>query len=419
MTSALIQHDHRHLALVTVNNGHTGGMQTFTRRLLGSALEHGWRVTVGLSGDDVYGQLAARYPSRIKVDRLDWVDSTLKGDRSYGVSGVQRAWKWFRTIRPDVVLFVQSSNTPFRASVMGAWLAGVPIVTTHRTMADTRELLPSKRHLHGLLPGLGLHRRKVVLKTWLTAAMARRVVYNNHAVRRGYEHGYGFSKSKGVVIPNAVDLDVNTARTKPRDALVVGYVGRLGFEKRLDILFEAFAQLDRRREVTLSIFGDGPDRPRLEGLARKLDIAARVRFHGEVSDVAAAYAACDIVALCSMRESSSNMILEAMAAGKAVVVTNVGGLPELIGHGTGGMCVPPLDPDALATTLSTLIDHPAERGRLGASAVTLARTHHAPDRVAGMWLTLLESTAGKTFSAQKSPGRPSEAAVIGLSSATA
>jgi len=390
-----------HLAIVAAHPARTGGMEKFCRFVVQSILSANGRVTVALSGEDIYRDLA---PQRLlAIEQVDWLDNTFAGDRRYSWGQVLARRRWFCRVRPDVALFVQSSNTPFRASVVGARLAGVPIVTTHRTTSWPVEDVPRSRYLWGLVPGLGLHRRRVVFKTWLTAALAQRIVYNSHQVRRGYECHYHYPRRKGRVIVNAVEppqphshdnVCQDIGGTDDPDAVTIGYVGRLGREKRIDILIRALARLRTQRAVQLAIYGEGPERQRLIALARELGVSDRIEFCGSTNDINSAHGRCDCVVLCSPRESSSNMVLEAMAAGKVVVVTRVGGLPELIGYGRCGVCVPPLDVHALADALTRLIENDALRADLAAKASRAARTRHDPAVVGAAWLHVLRQAAG-------------------------
>lgn len=368
-----------------------GGMERFTRFLADSLLARGWRLTVGLSGENVYDSLASKWPGRLRVERLDWLDRNFAGDREYRWQRIAQRRAWFRARRPDVALFVQSSNTPFRASLVAAALAGVPIVTTHRTMAWPVENVPVGWYLGGWVRGLGLHRKKLIFKTWLTSALARCVVFNNHAVQGGYESLYGYSRPKSVVIPNAVQSHDDVVSSQGSSQVTVGFVGRLAPEKRLDLLLAALARVPALR---LTLWGEGPCQADLMARACELGVRERVDFSGYTDDVWSAYRACDIVALCSPRESSSNMILEAMAIGKAVVVPRTGGMAELVDEGRAGLIVPPLDVDALTTSLQLLVDEPGLRCSLGSQARALAKARHDPAVIAQAWSDVLLRSAG-------------------------
>lgn len=384
-----------HLALIVSHPGRTGGMETFCRFLTDTVLSAGWRVTVGLSGENIYETQQAECGPRLRVEQLDWLDAACAGDRAYVRTRILERRRWFRRVEPDVALVVQSSNTPFRAAIVGARLAGVPVITTHRTMPYPLERVPSRRHLFGLVPGLGLHTRRVVFKTWLTAALASRVVYNSDAVRRGYENLYRYPPSRSVVIPNAVTPPA--APHGPGSSgrpLTIGFAGRVGSDKRLDVLLRAVASM-AARNVRVVIYGEGAERRDLTDLAGRLGIADRVRWRGVTQDRWSAYADMDIVALCSPRESSSNMVLEAMAAGKAVVVSETGGMPELVEHGRCGLLVPPLDFMALTGALDRLAADALLRRTLGEKARSKTLSEHDPAVVGGQWLALLSQVAGR------------------------
>ncbi|MBP7937173.1 MAG: glycosyltransferase family 4 protein [Phycisphaerae bacterium] len=385
-----------HLALVAGHPARLGGMEKFGRFVVRAALSAGWPVTIALSGEDIYSELAGSGRARLRVDRVDWLDATFAGDRRYQWPLILERRRWFSRTRPDVALFVQSSNTPLRASVVGAWLANVPVVSTHRTLPWPVENPPIGRHLFGLIPGLGLHRRQVIRKTWLTARLARCVVFNSQRVRQAYEREYGYPRDKGRVIPNAVEaVSAGLGEGEPSPATItIGFVGRVSREKRLDVLLRAVAALRTDRRVRIRIHGDGPERELLAALASDLSIADLIDWCGPADDVGPAYRACDLIVLCSPRESSSNMVLEAMAAGKPTIVTDVGGLPELVDHGRCGWCVPPTDIEALTSALTTLIADDRLRADLGVKARAKARREHDPASIAAAWLDVLREAAG-------------------------
>jgi glycosyltransferase involved in cell wall biosynthesis len=372
-------------------------MEKFCRFLADIAADAGWRVTVALSGEDIYDGLRIAYPDRMVVDHVEWIDRTCAGDREYRWSRICERWRWFRGAQPDVAVVVQSSNTPFRCAIVGAKLAGVPVISTHRTMAYPVEDVPSRRHCFGLLPGIGLHRRRVIAKTWLTAMLASRVVYNSETVRREYEALYRYSPERGLVIRNAVGIanPPVQGQTGLSKCVTIGFVGRIGADKRLDILLRSVARMEYRSMVRVIVYGEGAEQPALERLAAELGIAGRVEWRGLAPDLESAYSEMDIVVLCSPRESSSNMVLEAMVAGKAVVVTQAGGMAELVGDGRYGICVPALNVSVLTIALDRLTTDDEFRRRLGQLARSQAIRHHKPADVGRAWLSLLCEAAGR------------------------
>lgn len=163
--------------------------------------------------------------------------------------------------------------------------------------------------------------------------------------------------------------DVRSPLGLSADDRIVLAVGRLSKEKAHDVLIAAFARppLARLSNLHLVVAGDGQERTRLTGLVARLGLH-RVHFIGYQADVWPYYAAADAVALPSDSEGSPIALLEAMAAGKPVVATSVGGVPEIVEHGHNGVLVPPRNPDALAAALADVLQDPARGATLGARA---------------------------------------------------
>lgn len=151
---------------------------------------------------------------------------------------------------------------------------------------------------------------------------------------------------------------------------VVLCVARLVPEKGLAFLVDAAAILARRgRPCTVALAGDGPERGNLEARARALDVD--VRLLGARTDVWPLLAAADVVVLPSLAEGMSNAIMEAMAAGRPVVATDVGGAAELLDD--RGILVPPEDPVALGDGILRVLDDPELAAGLGTAARAWAR----------------------------------------------
>ncbi len=170
---------------------------------------------------------------------------------------------------------------------------------------------------------------------------------------------------------------------RPED-IVVGFVGRLVPIKDVASLIRAFAAAWRRvPNLYLLIVGDGPLRSELEQLVRENGIAARVRFAGWLADLPRVYATIDICALSSLSEGTPVTLIEAMAAGKAVASTAVGGVPDVVTHEVDGLLVPAQDSPALAAALVRLAEHPDERGRLGRCAKRNVAEAYSTTRLVG------------------------------------
>jgi len=158
----------------------------------------------------------------------------------------------------------------------------------------------------------------------------------------------------------------------PEGAPVAVAVGRLEPEKGHPTLIEAWPLVHHHFPTAhLLIAGEGSERDRLEGLAaahlRSEFCCESVAFLGRRDDIPAVLAAADVVVMPSYREAQGIAILEALAAERPVVASNVGGIPEMISDGENGILVPSHDPSALAAAICTLFGEPAIAAKLAAA----------------------------------------------------
>jgi glycosyltransferase involved in cell wall biosynthesis len=150
--------------------------------------------------------------------------------------------------------------------------------------------------------------------------------------------------------------------------LLVCAVGRLSPEKGHSFLLAAFRKVVTAvPEARLVLVGEGPLRSRLQAQATGLGLSDRVIFAGYRDDVEAVIAASDLLVMPSLREGFGDPIIEAMALGKPVIASRVGGMVEAVHDGETGLLVPPGDPDALTQAI-----------------VNLSRDHQARERM-GLW----------------------------------
>jgi glycosyltransferase involved in cell wall biosynthesis len=179
------------------------------------------------------------------------------------------------------------------------------------------------------------------------------------------------------VIPSGVDLPPEVGEeAQPPEVL---YAGRLSPEKGVLELVEA------TRGMTLVVAGDGPLRARVPG-AR--GFVPRDELHR-------LYARAAVVACPSRREGFGVACLEAMAHGRPVVATRVGGLKDLVQDGETGIVVPPRDPAALRAALQRLLADPQLRRRLGAAGRERARQRFSWDSVTDATLAAYTDAAGR------------------------
>ena len=148
------------------------------------------------------------------------------------------------------------------------------------------------------------------------------------------------------------DPSLRAALNEGKDRPIVFTPARLHKQKGHVYLLEAAACVP---DAVFVLAGDGPERSSLQELSRKLGIADRVRFLGQRQDIPQLLACCDMFVLPSLYEGLPLSVLEAMAAGKPVIATAIGGTNEAVLHGVTGLLVPPANPTALAAAVRTLL----------------------------------------------------------------
>lgn len=160
--------------------------------------------------------------------------------------------------------------------------------------------------------------------------------------------------------------------------------GRLVPQKNLGLALDAFALAAGARELRLDIAGDGPERAALEAQVERLGLADRVRFLGQVPDLAAPLAGADLLLLSSRFEGTPAVVFEALAAGVPVVATACSPvLPLLLDRPGRGRIVETADPRALARAILAQLAEPE-----GVGDVDALLAPHAPGAIARRYLEL-------------------------------
>jgi glycosyltransferase involved in cell wall biosynthesis len=215
--------------------------------------------------------------------------------------------------------------------------------------------------------------------------------------------------------PKVMPMGVDTVSFQPgtsgeplREMLSIAgpfilFVGRLAEKKGVKYLLEAMPEVLRRfPDCTLVIAGDGPLRGQLEGLAASLDIGDSVKFVGGIphEELPAYYASASVfvgpsvVAQGGDTESFGVVFAEAMAAGRPIVATSVGGVADIVVQGRTGLLVKPESPRAVAEAVIELLASPAEADRMGALARRWVRRKFDWRNVATGYAALLDEVAG-------------------------
>ena len=156
----------------------------------------------------------------------------------------------------------------------------------------------------------------------------------------------------------------------PEDAFVIGIVSKLWKGKGHATLVEAFSLLAAEGpDIRLVIVGEGPLEPELTRLVRRKAVADKVVLTGFHREVAPLISMFDLAVLPSLFEGMGRVLLEAMAMGIPVIGSDVGGIPDLVRHGTEGFLVPPGDAAALASSIRCLIHQPRLADKMGRAGI--------------------------------------------------
>jgi L-malate glycosyltransferase len=203
-----------------------------------------------------------------------------------------------------------------------------------------------------------------------------------------------------VVVPNFLDCGRYTPMPDPAlrarhcppdryDSLLL-HVSNFRPVKRLDSVVEVFRRVREQRRAKIVLVGDGPERGRVETLAREAGIAEHVEILGELDDVRGLLSVADAFLLPSAQESFGLAALEAMACGVPVVASRVGGLPEVITDGLTGYLRDPDEHAGMAAAVLDLLDDPSLRQRIAHLARASVVDRFDEDRVVPMYEALYE-----------------------------
>lgn len=225
----------------------------------------------------------------------------------------------------------------------------------------------------------------------LGCRMAHAVLANAPRVARLVVEEEGVEESRVFVVPNFLDESAFRApepETRaaflrdfglPPGGTAIGMVANLSPVKDHDGLLRAFAQLAPAHPgAHLVLVGDGECRAALEGLAHELDLADRIHFAGRLTG-SNWHHMFDLSVHGSASEAFSNAVIEAMAAGNAIVATDVGATADAIDDGETGILVPAGQPEALAEGLDTLLRDESRRRAMAAAGRQRARRRFTPE----------------------------------------
>ena len=219
-------------------------------------------------------------------------------------------------------------------------------------------------------------RKRVLVNRMLIQPRTHRITAVSEDVKNRLVRYEGVSADRiavvynGVAPPEDLSHDEKAALRRsvgvPMDAFLVGSVGRIDPIKNYEMLVDSLADImPDRRNVWGIVVGDGPSRGSLERQIRDCSLGDRIRLPGYRSDAKKLIQCMDLFVLCSVSEGTSMALLEAMAAGVPVIVTDVGGNPEIVVRDKTGWIVPSNDRKKFAGAIAEALDNPRHAKRIG------------------------------------------------------
>jgi glycosyltransferase involved in cell wall biosynthesis len=276
--------------------------------------------------------------------------------------------------------------------------AGVPLVTTlHGSLTQELRLqgtltdAPSQRgdYLSALERAAGRHSERLIVPSrWMKELAVRDLRVppaKTSVVPYGLNLGH-FSK------PAATLKGVPTAAPQNQILLCPARLDRV---KGHAVLLQALALLNQRRQDWVCwLVGDGAEKSRLQRLARDLRLQERVLFLGTRQDVPALLAQANLFVLPSLMDNHPYAVMEAQAAGRAIVTTRTGGIPEMVTHGETGLLADAGDAAGLAEQLHRLLRDRRLQDKLGRQARAYAAGHWSLDAMVERTLGVYEQAGG-------------------------
>lgn len=213
------------------------------------------------------------------------------------------------------------------------------------------------------------------------------------------------NKVENIIIPNGVDVNRFKPSRREEDKATILFVGRLVHRKGVQVLIKAFSKVVKKiPEAKLIIVGEGYMKPLLQIQVKKLRLNGKVKLLGKVADseLPKIYQEATLVVIPSLyRESFGMVALEAMASGKPVIATKVGGLPEIIRDGRNGFLIPPGDHKELAEKIILLLSNKEMSLKMGITGRKIAVEKYSWNKITSKIINVyLETLKEKSINSE-------------------
>jgi glycosyltransferase involved in cell wall biosynthesis len=336
-----------------------GGVPIYVVTLAAALKKLGHQVFVASSGGDLVKRLTANSIPHFKVD----IDTS--SELNPKILPAAYHLFWFIKENSIEIIHTHTRLTQVLAKILSL-ITGVTHVST----------------CHGFFkPRIG--RR-------LFGCWGRKIIAISDAVREDLVHTFHIEKSRIALINNGIDTEAfsKTYSKNEKDAIrrafglkdgpVVGIIARLSAVKGHRYLLKAMkAVLQRFKNAQLFVVGEGEEEKNLRDLARQLGIEKSVNFTKSVLDTGMVLAVIDVFVLPSVEEGLGLAAIEALAAGKAVVASDVGGIYSVVKDNVTGLLVPAKEPENLAEAILRMLEDKELAVRLAANGQRYVRQNFA------------------------------------------
>lgn len=302
-------------------------------------------------------QVRENNPLRAGIERLGIPVDLVSVRHLRDPLGLPRLVRYLRRQQIDL-LHAQLEFADTLGSI-AAKIVGIPTVSTLHTFDDP----PQRSRAYWRLR----------LRWWVLRHFCDQVIAVSEGTRKHHLRMGGLEPAKVVTLYNGIDIVRFSAATKaecstarqalaiPPDVPLLLTVAVLRAAKGVQYMIEALpAILEAVPETRYLVVGGGKQEDSLKELAKTHGVADRVIFAGQRNDIPNLLAICDLFVLPTLGEALPTVLAEAMAAQKAIVASNVGGVPEMVEHSHNGLLVPPADPTSLAEACLQLLQNAGE-----------------------------------------------------------